>query len=213
MRSREAFSSSSAARLTEPSDSIWREMRETSDCSQLARRHSSGWLASSWASASRSTSRALSCSVVFLGQAGGLLPQLQFGDAGAARLQQAFLRQAILVGPAQQGRQIVHFLARARQRVLALGAQFQRVLQAGLRGRGVQLGQVGLELFEFDIGALALIGGQLAVRCRSVMRTWMPRSANSASCAARSSSRSRARAASAWAARVSPSISASAKRD
>ena len=100
---------------------------------------------------------------LFLGQAGGLLLQLQFGDAGAARLQQAFLRQAILVGPAQQGRQIVHFLARARQRVLALGAQFQRVLQAGLRGRGVQLGQVGLELFEFDIGALALIGGQLAV--------------------------------------------------
>ena len=52
---------------------------------------------------------------------------------------------------------------RARDSASALGAQFQRVLQAGLRGRGVQLGQVGLELFEFDIGALALIGGQLAV--------------------------------------------------
>ncbi|KAG0760733.1 hypothetical protein G6F22_019053 [Rhizopus arrhizus] len=64
---------------------------------------------------------------------------------------------------ARRGSSVFHFLARARQRFLALGARFQGVLQAGLGCGGIQLCQIAHQLFQFDRAALALVGGQLLV--------------------------------------------------
>ncbi len=94
------------------------------------------------ASASRSTSAAASCSRYCAPPScAACCSSCSFVDALAQRLQAALDAQALLVGGAQLGAQVVVVAARRGQRLFALQLQRQRGLQPGLCGGVVQAGE------------------------------------------------------------------------
>ena len=173
MRSRDAVSSSSAARLTAPSAAISSASRVISACSALP--FSCGVsLASS--AASSAFASASCCGELFGGQARRLFLQLQFGELVAARLDLALERHPLLVGRPQLLGQFVHAAARLAQASSARRTLRQPRVETGAGGAVVQPGQSGGGACDVDLEALGLVGGRLggvldvalplAVRCQ-----------------------------------------------
>ena len=91
--------------------------------------------------------------VLLKAKAGGLLFQLEFGDAAAQWLQLALQRQAAFVAGAQLGGQVVVLAAAGAQRLLALQLQSECGLQTALGGSVGQAGQLVVGLFVLRPGS------------------------------------------------------------